>query len=100
MNDGPVKLLIQEIEDYLDAGSVGLYEFMWILNSEKVEGSKDDHRRLARQALDHLLLQKRGHLISLMWAQPDTQQDLNRDIRPEDFDDPQEDIPYVAITRD
>jgi hypothetical protein len=100
MADDPVELLIQETRDYLDAGSVGLYEFMWILNSEKAEGSKADHRILAQQALDHLLEDKSIRLISLMWAQPGTEQDLNRDVRQEDFDDPQEGLPYVAITRD
>jgi hypothetical protein len=100
MTNDAVSLLVQEIGDYLDAGSVGLYEFMWILNSEKVEGSKEEHRRIAQQALDQLLKDEQVRPISLMWAQPHTQQDLNREIRPDDFDDPQDDIPYIAITRD
>jgi hypothetical protein len=100
MSADPVQMLIQEVDDLLDAGEVGLYEFLWILNGEKVAGSEDDHRHLARQALDHLLEEKRGRLISLVWAQPGTEQDLDRDVRSEDFEAPQLDVPYVAISRD
>jgi hypothetical protein len=100
MTDDTVRLLIQEVDDLLDAGEVGLYEFMWFLNNKDVEGSTDDHRVLARKALDLLLKENRGRLISLVWAQPGTEKDLDRDVRLEDFNDPQQDVPYVAITRD
>jgi len=99
MNDDALRSLIQDVDDYLDAGHVGLYEFLWILNGEKVPGSREEHLQIAQKALEHLVENKRGRLISVMWAQPGTEKDLDRDVRPEDFNDPQ-DGPYVAITRD
>jgi hypothetical protein len=94
-----VELLVQEVEDLLPAGRVGLYEFMWILNSEQVDGTREEHRRIAMQALDRLLEVDGSRLTTEIWARPDTEQDLGRDVQPDDFNDPGED-PYVAITRD
>lgn len=99
MTDDSVALLVQEVEDLLPAGRVGLYEFMWILHSEKVPGSRAQHREIARDALDRLI-KDGGKLITLVWAQPGSEEDLKRDVRDEDFDDPQQNIPYVAITRE
>ena len=100
MTNDPVELLVQEVEDLLPAGRVGLYEFMWILHSEKVEGSRDHHRQIARRALEELLRQDGSRLITLIWAQQDTEEDLQREVRDEDFEDQQLDIPYVAIAQE
>lgn len=99
MTTDPIELLVQEVEDLLRAGPVGLYEFLWILNSEQIEGSKDQHLRIARQALDRLLKDDESRLIALLWAQPDSERDLDREVRDDDFDDPDDD-PYVAIIRE
>jgi hypothetical protein len=100
MTDDPVKLLVQEVEDLLPAGRVGLYEFMWILHSEKVPGSKNQHREIAHLALARLIKAGDARLITLIWAQPGSEEKLARDVRDDDFDDPQQNIPYVAVTRD
>lgn len=99
MTDEALAQLIREVDDYLEAGPVGLYEFLWILNGEKVEGTRDDHLRHAKRALDSLLRAERGHLITLIWAQPDSEAELSRSVEDRDFDDPREDGSYVAITR-
>jgi|SRR5215510_16179678 len=99
-NKNPVKTLVQEVDDYLDMSSVGLYEFMWILNGDKVEGSKDQHREYALTALRSLLEDNRGRLVLLLWPSDEVVAELERDIEPEDFNDPRADTPYVAITRD
>jgi hypothetical protein len=98
-NDDPVDALIQEVDDYLDISAVGLYEFMWILNGDKVEGSRDQHRDYAFRALRSLLDKDRGRLVLLVWPGKDPVAELNREVEPDDFNDPGDD-PYVAITRD
>lgn len=96
----PVTMLVQEVNDYLDVSHVGLYEFMWILNSERVPGTTDQRRLIARQALDRLLEEPDCRLISAVWAQQGTEADLGRDVEDGDFDDIPEDLVYTAITRD
>lgn len=99
MTTDPVEILVQEVEDLLSAGRGGLYELMWILNSEKIDGTKDEHRSLAMRALNRLLEEDGSRLVTEIWAQPDTEHDLDRDVQPDDFNDPTDD-PYVAITKD
>jgi hypothetical protein len=99
MSRDPVEVLVQEVDDLLQAGPVGLYEFMEILKGEEVDGSPDQHREYATQALQILLENGRGRLVSLIWAQPDAMTDLMRPVEARDFDGLQED-PYVGISRD
>src|SRR5262245_66587452 len=100
MTDDPVVgNLVQEVDDYLDVSAVGLYEFLWILNGEKIEGSKDEHLRYAEAALKTLLRNGRGRLVLLVWPGKDPVGELDRDVEPDDFNDPGDDH-YVAITRD
>jgi len=98
-NADPVDALVQEVDDYLDISAVGLYEFMWMLNGDTVPGSKDQHREYALRALRSLLEQDRGRLVLLVWPGKDPVGTLDREIKPEDFNDPT-DEPYVAIARD
>jgi|RhiMetdeSRZDD1v2_1073273.scaffolds.fasta_scaffold39774_2 hypothetical protein len=98
-NIDPVEALAQEVDDYLDISSVGLYEFMWMLNGDMVPGSKDEHREYALRALRSLLEQDRGRLVLLAWPSDNIVAELDREVQPEDFNDPGDD-PYVAITRD
>lgn len=99
MSRDPVEVLVQEVDDLLQAGPVGLYEFIEILKGEKVEGSPDEHREYARRALQLLLENGRGRLVSLVWAQPEATTDLTRPVAANDFDGLQDD-PYVGISRD
>jgi hypothetical protein len=99
MTRDPVEILVQEVDDLLEAGPVGLYEFMEILKGEDVEGSRDQHRKYAAQALQILLDRGRGRPVSLVWAQPDAMTDLTRPIEARDFDELGDD-PYAGISRD
>ena len=99
MTDDPVAMLVQEVDDYLDISAVRLYEFLWILNGEKIEGSKDQHRLYAEAALKTLLDERNCRLVLLVWPGKNPIGSLDRDVQPDDFNDPGED-PYVAITRD
>lgn len=100
MTEDPVSLLVQEVDELLDASSVGLYEFRWILSGAKVPGSKDDHYGYARQALESLLGDPHNRLVLLRWAHPDYLAEMDREARAADFGDQELETPYVAITRD
>jgi hypothetical protein len=63
MIDNPVEILVQEVDDYLDAGPVGLYEFVWILNGHNVEASPGELRMYAKRALETALETQRGRLV-------------------------------------
>lgn len=67
MTTDVVTWLVQEVSDLLDAGSVGLYEFIWLLRGSHIESSEEQHRVHAREALDRLLLTGEGSLIWLKW---------------------------------
>lgn len=59
-----VDWLVQEMSDYLDAGSVGLYEFVNELNDPKDPMPLDERKAIAREALNRLL--RRGG-IEIQW---------------------------------
>lgn len=93
-------MLVREVDELLNVGSVGLYEFMWILNSAGSVRSEATRLQYARQALRTLLENDSDRLVLLMWAQPDYLKELHREVEPEDFGDQQLEAPYVAIVRD
>ncbi|MGH9169877.1 MAG: hypothetical protein ACRD0Z_03245 [Acidimicrobiales bacterium] len=100
MNEEPVTWLVREVRDLLDASSVGLYEFIWLLRGCQPEITFEDGRRVAELALRQLLRGGGGRLILLTWPS----QDSNGDADPEALDesdwyDPTADRPYVALAR-
>jgi hypothetical protein len=66
MSEQTVDWLVQEMSDYLDAGSVGLYEFVNELNDSDRPMPLDQRKALAREALGRLL--RRGD-IEIQWRQ-------------------------------
>ena len=99
MTDDPVRLLVQEVDDYLEVSAVGLYEFIWILRGNKVEGSFDQLVHYAEQALRVLLENEQNRLVQLAWPDQEPIAELQRESQPHDFDEPTEDAPYVAMAR-
>jgi hypothetical protein len=97
-----VEWLTQEMSDYLDAGSVGLYEFVNELNDPDHPMPLEARKKIAREALARLLGQ--GN-IEIQWHQWPGFDNLGT-VAPEDLpDDPwrppddENDGMFLAITR-
>lgn len=100
MNADIVNKLVQEVHDLLDASSVGLYEFMWILNTPGQHLTVRQREAHARQALDRLLAEPGVKLVKLRW--PDSQVIDTADpgaLPPDAWADPGEDGLYLAVDR-
>lgn len=98
--DNPETRLAGEIEDLLDAGSVGLYEFIWQARSSLPTASDEERRQYARTALGDLLARDNIRLILLAWPKAEVVGEASIDHLPADaWEDPVEGKPYVAITR-
>ena len=97
-----VDWLVQEMSDYLDAGSVGLYEFVNELNDPKDPMPIDERKAIARAALDRLL--RRGD-IEIQWRQWGSFQNLGTvlpvDLPIDPWQPPADDNDgmFLAITR-
>ena len=98
MNDD-VAWLAQEVEDLLDAGEVGLYEFVESLRERYPDTDLVQLRPIARAALTELL---RDPSIKLGWYQWATGKPpvpaAETDIGPTTFDEIGDD-PYLGIER-
>jgi len=100
VTDRVVDELTQEIGDLLDASSVGLYEFIWILRG-LLPGAEDRERVVvAEQALDQLLAQGDTRLIALRWPSSQVVEEVSRDPAVDDWQDPPRDGTYLAVVRD
>jgi hypothetical protein len=97
VNETAIQSLIDEVTEYLDAGRVGLYEFLWILRSDHPEVSEQDACAHARAALDRM---KSAGLVRLVWERWGDASDERPadDVVVEDrhFEDPTEQ-PYLAV---
>lgn len=92
--------LVEEVRELLQAGDVGLYEFIWELNTLAPELSSTAKRECARVALRRLLDDGNVRLVRLLWARNDFEEPYSwAQLRDTDWDDPT-DEPYVAITPD
>jgi hypothetical protein len=94
--------LVQEVRDLLDASSVGLYEFIWILRGLYPAATDEEVRSWATDALEQLLAQRAGRLVRLRWPSEDViGAGPARPPAPSspEWDDPQERLCYLAITR-
>ncbi len=90
--------LVQEVSDLLDAGRVGLYEFIWILRSEYPELSSSDQTRIAQDALKRLQENEIGHLVWMKWSELTS--DERADVAEPSakyWQDPVGDAPYLAL---
>jgi hypothetical protein len=93
--------LVQEVSDLLDASSVGLYEFIWLLRAAYPNASEEELRAWAADALRRLLKDSRRRLVLQEWPSEDAIGDVPQGMSPadDDWNDPAPERPYVAITR-
>jgi len=97
MNEVIVEQLAHEVSDLLDAGDVGLYEFIWILRSDQPDLAEREYRGYAQAALQRLLAVKEARLVWKRWADVDYEMDAS-DVTIDDaaWNDPTDD-PYLAV---
>ncbi len=105
MNDPAMKedapsWLVQEVSDLLDVSSVGLYEFIWLLRGAHPDVPDAQLRSWAQEALRRLLDDGSGRLVLQKWPSEEAiaAASAHRNTA-DDWSDPTEDRPYVAITR-
>jgi hypothetical protein len=92
-----VTWLIGEVRDLLDASSVGLYEFIWLIRGRHLDADHDS-REIAKSALSLLLSEGAGRLVLLKWPGEDSEGDMDPEsLCDADWDDPHEH--YVALAR-
>ena len=92
--------LLQEVSDLLDAGTVGLYEFIWLLRGADAELSEDELRAHASVALDRLRQAGAGRLVWLRWPSEEAVAGADALIPDsDDWADPVEGKPYLAFGR-
>jgi hypothetical protein len=100
MSVSTVDWLVQETLDMLDAGRVGLYEFIWDLRGRFPGAPTEDLLPYAVAALAVLRQQHNARMIWLVWPSLKPVGDAESvELKPEDWNDPGEDVPYLAIVR-
>jgi hypothetical protein len=94
-----VAWLVDEINELLRAGRVGLYEFADILLERHPDSTPLERRPMCRDALDQLLRDPAIRLGWYVWASGlDPEPATIGDVRPETFDEIGPD-PYLGIER-
>jgi hypothetical protein len=97
MIDKAIDDLVDEVIEYFQAGSVGLYEFIWILRSDHPEVAAADRRAHAVVALDRLLADGSARLVWNVWAVVDFEEPASRaEVDDTAWNDPT-DRPYLAV---
>jgi hypothetical protein len=71
MTEKTVDWLVQEINDLLDISSVGLYEFMNLLNDPEDPMPDEERLSVARQALERIVSSENIGLYSMRWPEFD-----------------------------
>jgi hypothetical protein len=100
MSGPTVEWLVQEISDLLDAGSVGLNEFVDELNDPAHPMPLDRRKAIARQALDDFISRGDIEIKWQRWADGDSSSSVRPDDLPADpWHPPGDDGMYFAITR-
>jgi hypothetical protein len=100
MNTDTVNWLVQEIHDLLDVSSVGLYEFMWMLNTPDQTLSIDERKTLARQALERLISEPGVELTWMRWPEWGSLGKVTLDeLPPDPWKDPDDNGMYLALNR-
>jgi hypothetical protein len=100
MNSETVDWLVQEVQDLLDVSSVGLYEFMWMLNTPDQQLTIDERKAMARRALERLLSEPGVELTWMRWPEWEKRGEVTLDALPPDaWNDPGENGMYLAVDR-
>jgi hypothetical protein len=100
MTDPTVDWLVQEVNDLLDASSVGLYEFLELLNDPDQQLSVGERREVARRALERILSGGGVELHWMRWPDSDNLGVVSLAELPADpWRGPDEDGRYLALDR-
>jgi hypothetical protein len=100
MNTDTVNWLVQEIHDLLDVSSVGLYEFMWMLNTPNQKLSIEERKALAKQALERLMSEPGVELNWMRWPEWASLGKVTLDeLPPDPWNDPDDNGMYLALNR-
>jgi hypothetical protein len=100
MSDPTVEWLVQEMSDLLDAGSVGLYEFVDQLNDPARPMPLDQRKVIARRALDDFISRGDIEIQWRRWADAGSLSSVRPDDLPADpWQPPGDDGTYLAIKR-
>lgn len=100
MTSEPTAWLVQEVADLLDAGSVGLYEFMWLLHGEYPSLGGAEAQVYAAEALSTLVGRQTARLVWLVWPDEDLVAGPEVDSSAAGaWAEPSEGEPYLAVAR-
>jgi len=100
MTDQTVDWLVREVSDLLDASSVGLYEFMELLNDPDQQLSAGERREIARRALERILSQGGVELRWMRWPESGNLGTVSAaELPPDPWLGPGEDGRYLALDR-
>jgi len=100
MTSDTVTRLVQEVQDLLDVSSVGLYEFLWILNTPDQQLSLDERKAVAWRALQRLMSEPGVALARMRWPQWENLGEVSLDGLPADpWNEPDENGIYLALNR-
>lgn len=98
--DQTVDWLVQEVNDLLDASSVGLYEFMELLNDPDQQLSTGEREEVARRALERVLSDGGVELHWMRWPDSDNLGVISpADLPADPWRGPDEDGRYLALDR-
>jgi hypothetical protein len=95
-----VSWLVREIEDLLDAASVGLYELIWAINSRAPELASEERSGIAEKALRQLLQSSEIGLVLLKWPNNEVSSSKLRVdlIGQSAWNEPSQDGTYYALS--
>jgi hypothetical protein len=94
-----IEWLVQEISDLLDAGQVGLYEFVWVLHQRYPDAPAASLLHICRPVLDEFLKDPAVQLGWYVWPSSEPIRPASRDdLTDHAFDDIGPD-PYLGIER-
>jgi hypothetical protein len=94
-----VQGLVREIHDLLDASTIGLYEFLWQLNTPGQTFSNEQRRQIAPQALEALLADGDLAIVRLRWPETQPLGELNLNQLTETAWDDPDDGNYIGLNR-
>ena len=100
MTTDDITWVIEEIDELLGAGEVGLYEFVWTLHARYPKAPAEELLHICRPALDRLLEESSVTLGWYVWPKHDRIREASEaDLDDHAFDDIGDDGRYLGIER-
>jgi hypothetical protein len=100
MSEEITKWLVQEVRDLLDVSSVGLYEFLELLQGPDIPISAADRQGIAMRALEEIMLEPGTQLKRLRWPHWESLGPVQlKDLPPNPWRAPDDDGVYLAVDR-